>query len=155
MIASTRFTDLIGCVLPLQLAPMGGIGTTELAAAVAVAGGLGMVPASEAAATGACGRNFLMPFVPPLEVIGEVARTARVIEFFYGDPDRQLVKAAHRGGALVGWQVGSAEEASAAEECGCDYVAAQGIEAGGHRLRGLARVGSASRLRPEVARGNR
>jgi hypothetical protein len=33
----------------------------------------------------------------------------------YGDPDRRLVEAAHRGGALAGWQVGSPEEASAAD----------------------------------------
>ena len=132
MTGGTRFTDLIGCTLPLQLAPMGGVGTTELAAAVAAAGGLGMVPATEAAPPGASGVNFLMPFVPPLDVVSDVARSARVVEFFYGDPDRQLVEAAHRGGALAGWQVGSAEEASAAQDAGCDYVAAQGIEAGGH-----------------------
>jgi NAD(P)H-dependent flavin oxidoreductase YrpB (nitropropane dioxygenase family) len=43
-----------------------------------------------------------------------------------------VVEAAHDGGALAGWQVGSAGEAAAAEECGCDYVVAQGTEAGGH-----------------------
>jgi NAD(P)H-dependent flavin oxidoreductase YrpB (nitropropane dioxygenase family) len=73
-----------------------------------------------------------MPFVPPLETVGEAATTARVVEFFYGDPDRQLVQAVHHGGALAGWQVGSAAEASAAEDAGCDYVVAQGTEAGGH-----------------------
>jgi nitronate monooxygenase len=132
MKTSTRFTDLIGCELPLQLAAMGGVGTTELAAAVAASGGLGMVPASKPSATGACGLNFLMPFAPPIERVEEAARTARVVEFFYGDPDRRLVDAAHRGGALAGWQVGSAEEAAAAESAGSDYVVAQGTEAGGH-----------------------
>lgn len=129
---STRFTDLVGCSLPLQLAAMGGVGTTQLAGAVAAAGGLGMVPSSAAPASGACGLNFLMPFVPPLEGVGTAATTARVVEFFYGDPDRRLVEAVHRGGALAGWQVGSAEEASAAADAGCDYVVAQGTEAGGH-----------------------
>ena len=38
----------------------------------------------------------------------------------------------HRGGALAGWQVGSAQEALASQDAGCDYVVAQGIEAGGH-----------------------
>jgi NAD(P)H-dependent flavin oxidoreductase YrpB (nitropropane dioxygenase family) len=132
MKTSTRFTDLVDCELPLQLAAMGGVGTTELAAAVAASGGLGMVPGSEPPASGACGLNFLMPFVPTLETLGEAARTARVVEFFYGDPDREVVDAAHRGGALVGWQVGSAEEAAAAAQAGCDYVVAQGTEAGGH-----------------------
>jgi NAD(P)H-dependent flavin oxidoreductase YrpB (nitropropane dioxygenase family) len=44
MKVSTRLTDLVGCALPLQLAAMGGVGTTELAGAVVAAGGLGMVP---------------------------------------------------------------------------------------------------------------
>lgn len=39
--SSTRFTDLVGCELPLQLAAMGAVGTTELANAVAAAGGWG------------------------------------------------------------------------------------------------------------------
>ena len=40
----TRFTHLVGCRLPFQLAVLGGVGTTELAAAVSAGGGLGMVP---------------------------------------------------------------------------------------------------------------
>ena len=40
--STKRFTNLIGCALPIQLAAMGGVGTTELASAVAFAGGLGM-----------------------------------------------------------------------------------------------------------------
>jgi nitronate monooxygenase len=136
MQTSTRFTDLMGCQLPLQLAAMGGVGTTELAAAVAASGGLGMVPASQSPAPGACGLNFLMPFAPSLEVMREAAATARVVEFFFGAPDRRVVEAAHSAGALVGWQVGSAEEASAAENVGCDYIVAQGTEAGGH-VRGI------------------
>jgi nitronate monooxygenase len=130
---STRFTELVGCKLPLQLAAMGGVGTIELATAVASAGGLGMV--RERAFTppkGVCGTNFLMPFVPPIEQVAEVAAETRIVEFFYGDPRADLVQAVHAQGALAGWQVGSAAEAKAAEECGCDYVVAQGIEAGGH-----------------------
>ena len=129
---SDRFTDLVGCDLPLQLAAMGGVGTTELAAAVAAAGGFGMVPMGAEPAPGACGVNFLMPFKPSLEDIGEAAGKCRVVEFFYADPRGDVVDAAHRGGALTGWQVGSAAEAAAAERCGCDYVVAQGTEAGGH-----------------------
>jgi NAD(P)H-dependent flavin oxidoreductase YrpB (nitropropane dioxygenase family) len=129
---STRFTDLVGCDLPLQLAPMGRVGTTELAAAVASAGGFGMVPNGVEPAPGACGINFLMPFEPSAEDARAAAGQCRVVEFFYDDPQRELVEAAHAGGALAGWQVGSAAEAAAAEECGCDYVAVQGTEAGGH-----------------------
>lgn len=132
MKTNTRFTDLIGCELPLQLAAMGGVGTTELAAAVIAAGGLAMVPGSETPASEPCGLTFLIPFVPPLDLVHEAATSARIVEFFYGDPDPRLVEAVHRGGALAGWQTGSAEEASAAEDAGCDYVVAQGTEAGGH-----------------------
>jgi nitronate monooxygenase len=128
----TRFTDLVGCEFPLQLAAMGGVGTTELAAAVAAAGGLGMVPRGVTPADGACGVNYLVPFNPSPVHIADAAAKCRVVEFFYGTPRADLVNAAHAGGALAGWQVGSADEAVAAERCGCDYVVVQGTEAGGH-----------------------
>jgi NAD(P)H-dependent flavin oxidoreductase YrpB (nitropropane dioxygenase family) len=82
--------------------------------------------------SGVCGTSFLMPFLPPIDLIAEAASASGIVEFFYGDPRTDLVKAVHGQGALAGWQVGSAAEARAAEECGCDYVVAQGIEAGGH-----------------------
>jgi NAD(P)H-dependent flavin oxidoreductase YrpB (nitropropane dioxygenase family) len=112
---------------------MGGVGTRELAAAVAGAGGLGMVrDRGFMPAPGVCGTGFLMPFLPPLELVAEAASTSGIVEFSYGDPRPDFVKVGHRQGALVGWQVGSVAEARAAEECGCDYLVAQGIEAGGH-----------------------
>jgi nitronate monooxygenase len=132
MSASTRFTDLVGCELPLQLAAMGRVGTTELASAVASVGGFGMVPSGMEPASGPCGVNFLMPFHPSLEDVREAGGQFQVVEFFYDDPRPDVVQAAHDGGALTGWQVGSAAEAAAAEECGCEFVIAQGIEAGGH-----------------------
>src|SRR5260370_12630659 len=133
MTISRRFTGLVGCDLPIQLAAMGKVGSTDLAAAVAHAGGFGMVRADHfEPAEGACGTNFLMPLAPSLDRITEFARKSRVIELFYGDPASEIVDAIHRAGALAGWQVGSVGEAVAAQECGCDYVVAQGIEAGGH-----------------------
>ena len=128
----TRFTELVGCQLPLQLAGMGGVGTTELAAAVVGAGGCGMVPDGVAPALGTCGVNFLMPFNPSLEHVREVGGRTGLVEFFYANPRRDVVDAAHAVSALVGWQVGSMEEAVAAEAAGCDFVVAQGSEAGGH-----------------------
>ena len=56
----------------------------------------------------------------------------RTIDFFWADPDPALVELAHRGGALACWQVGSLGEARAAADAGCDLLALQGIEAGGH-----------------------
>src|SRR5712692_2744485 len=98
MSTRTRFTDLVGCALPLQLAAMGGIGTTELAAAVVAAGGMGMVPRRVEPVAGPCGVGFLMPFDPSLEEVSENASKSRAIEFFFGDPRPDLVRAAHAGG---------------------------------------------------------
>jgi NAD(P)H-dependent flavin oxidoreductase YrpB (nitropropane dioxygenase family) len=109
----------------------GGVGGPELAEAVRDAGGLGMVTAGEAVPSG-CGVGFLAPFVESLNQVSEATRQSRIIEFFYGPPNPAPVACAHDGGALVGWQVGSASEAVAAQSAGCDYVIAQGIEAGGH-----------------------
>jgi NAD(P)H-dependent flavin oxidoreductase YrpB (nitropropane dioxygenase family) len=121
--------------LPFQLAVLGGVGTTELAAAVSAEGGLGMVPYGvEPLPTelGPSGVGFLIPYLPPLEVVAETAGRVGVIEFFEGAIHERLVEAGHRGGALVSWQVGSVDEGLAAEAAGCDLVVAQGLEAGGH-----------------------
>jgi nitronate monooxygenase len=138
---TTRFTELIGCRLPLQQAGMGGVAAAELAQAVTRAGALGMlgaamVPAPQLAETLAglpspVGVNFLMPFVDP-DAVEAAAGSARLVEFFYGDPDPKLVALAHAGQALVAWQVGDADEAKAAQQAGCDLIVAQGVEAGGH-----------------------
>jgi nitronate monooxygenase len=142
---ATAFTELVGCRVPIQQAGMGGVATPALAAAVADAGGLGMVnmvfmPAPEVAAaldalasqtTGRVGMNILMPFLDH-DVVEVAASRVRVVEFFYADPDADLVRRVHGGGALAAWQVGSLTEARAAVAAGCDFVIAQGTEAGGH-----------------------
>jgi NAD(P)H-dependent flavin oxidoreductase YrpB (nitropropane dioxygenase family) len=84
------------------------------------------------------GIGFLMPFISR-EAVDAAAATADVVEFFYGDPDPDLVRVARAGGAVVGWQIGSAGEAVAAVAAGCSFVAAQGCEAGGH-VRGTQRL---------------
>src|SRR5256886_16359957 len=135
---------------------MGDVSSPRLAAAVADAGALGMVGLTNAPlsyveksldemrklTSGVFGPNFLVPGLvddatgkvdPELAgVIEAAASRARVVDFFYGDPDPALVDAVHAGGALVSWQVGSRDEAKAAERVGCDLVVAQGTEAGGH-----------------------
>src|SRR3989442_5405684 len=67
-----------------------------------------------------------------LKVLEVAASRAPVVEFFYEQPDPELVEIAHAGGALVSWQLGSVAEAVAAERAGCDLIVAQGTEAGGH-----------------------
>jgi nitronate monooxygenase len=66
------------------------------------------------------------------EGLDAVAGAAKVIDFYWADPDTELVAAAHAGGSLASWQVGSVDEAKAAVDAGCDLVIAQGTEAGGH-----------------------
>ena len=142
---TTAFTKLVGISAPIQVAAMPGIATPDLVAAVADAGALGMLGAPlmpaevleralaqlERRTRGVFGVNFLIPFLDPA-CIPVAARGARVVEFFYGEPDADLIERAREGGARVGWQVGSVAEAEAAERAGCDYVVVQGTEAGGH-----------------------
>ncbi|MEZ4863678.1 MAG: nitronate monooxygenase [Caldilineaceae bacterium] len=146
---TTRFTDLIGCSVPIQQAAIGGLATPALATAVAQAGGLGMVSLYgyspevieqvlndlRKQISGVFGANFIMRFVDPavaVDVVAVAASKANVVEFFYTDPDPTLIEIVHAGGALACWQVGSRAEAVAAVDAGCDFIIAQGIEAGGH-----------------------
>ena len=146
---TTRFTELVGCTVPIQQAGMSRLANPELAAAVADAGGLGQVSIERAdpayvarilydarsRTTGALGVNILGPDVEDAadrEAVAGAAPRVRVVDFFWADPSPTLVEIAHAGGALACWQVGSLEEAVAAERAGCDFIIAQGIEAGGH-----------------------
>jgi nitronate monooxygenase len=143
MTLPTRFTELVGCEIPIQQAGMGGASTPELAAAVSNAGGLGMLAASadnmqadiDATLAATAGRpfgvNFLMPFFDRA-VMEAAAPRVRMVEWFWGQPDPVLISIAHGAGALAAWQVGSRDEAAAAADAGCDLVIAQGVEAGGH-----------------------
>jgi nitronate monooxygenase len=146
---TTPFTELLGCRVPLQQAPMGGVTTPELVAAVAEAGAVGMVPAQMLPAealeallddlagrtSGVVGVTFLLPFGADPACVEVAAAKAALVDFYYDDPDPDLVDRAHRGGALASWQVGSAAEALAAADAGCDLVTVQGMEGGG-RIRG-------------------
>jgi nitronate monooxygenase len=141
----TSFTELVSCTVPIQLAGMGPVCSDELCAAVSEAGGLGQITVAglpiemlerrldhiRSLTAKPIGANFLIPALDR-ECLRAVSRVARVVDFFWGDPDRELVAIAHEGGALVSWQVGSVEEAVAAENTGCNFIIAQGIEAGGH-----------------------
>jgi NAD(P)H-dependent flavin oxidoreductase YrpB (nitropropane dioxygenase family) len=124
---------------------MGSILSPELAAAVSNAGGLGQVTFAGIEVEDArrrldrlasltskpFGVNVLIPYLD-MEIVALAVQRARVIDFFWGEPDPELVRIVHDAGALASWQVGSTAEAMAAEAAGCDFVIAQGIEAGGH-----------------------
>jgi nitronate monooxygenase len=141
----TRFTERVGSELPIQQAGMGGVAGPNLAVAVTAAGGLGtvalhMMPAPMVAETldamsertsAPLAFNILVPFVDR-DAVAVASSRCRLVEFFYDDPDPDLVRIVHEGGALAAWQIGSRSEAEAACDAECDIVIAQGVEAGGH-----------------------
>jgi nitronate monooxygenase len=143
--AATRFTDLTGCAVPVQQAPMGAVSGPALAAAVAEAGAVGTlgslgmtadqvvraIEAARARTSGVLSVNLLTEDVDE-DTVSAAAERVRLVDFFWCTPRPRLVELVHSAGALVGWQVGSVEEARAAEDAGCDVVTAQGVEAGGH-----------------------
>jgi NAD(P)H-dependent flavin oxidoreductase YrpB (nitropropane dioxygenase family) len=123
---------------------MGSILSPELGAAVSNAGALGQLTLTgdvedakgkldrlASMTSRPFGINLLIPYLDR-EVLELAAPTARVVDFFWGDPDPELVRIVHDAGALASWQVGSTAEAIAAEAAGCDFIIAQGFEAGGH-----------------------
>ena len=124
---------------------MGPVSTPDLAVAVAEAGGVGtiacmgmsaaqldaVVTAMAARTDGALAANFLTDAVDR-DAVEVAAYRLALVDFFWADPDSGLVQLVHDAGSLVSWQVGSVDEARAAEDAGCDVVVAQGVEAGGH-----------------------
>jgi nitronate monooxygenase len=141
----TRLTELVGCTLPIQQAPMGTVSSPRLAVAVAEAGGIGSINTLAVSretlrrrldemreqTDGVLAVSFLTNDIDA-DAVSDGAARVRVVDFFWSDPRPDLVDIAHQGGALVNWQVGSKEEALAAVRAGADIVCAQGVEAGGH-----------------------
>jgi NAD(P)H-dependent flavin oxidoreductase YrpB (nitropropane dioxygenase family) len=126
-------------------APMGPAATPALAAAVSEAGGIGSLGASwtdpdvlraqireiRRLTERAFCVNLVLAFEQAERLELVLAEDVELISFSWG-ADAALVARAHAGGAAVMAQAGSAAEARAAVEAGCDAVVAQGIEAGGH-----------------------
>jgi nitronate monooxygenase len=141
---ATAFTRLLGCRTPLQQAPMGAVSGPRLATAVADAGGVGTLSATGWSAADLADRldevvarthgvlavNVAGEPVP--DVVVAAAERVPLVDFFWSDPRPDVVDLVHRAGALACWQVGSDAEARAAVDAGCDLLAVQGTEAGGH-----------------------
>ncbi|TDY22785.1 nitronate monooxygenase [Paraburkholderia sp. BL6665CI2N2] len=145
----TALTRLLGCRHPVISAGMGGPARAELAVAVSEAGGFGLlgmvgeapevIECEIAAVRATTNRPFgvnLIPFrTEPalLDAQLDVCRAAQVPAMcFFWDVMPDVVKRAKDAGALVLWQVGSLDEALAAQQAGVDAIIAQGVEAGGH-----------------------
>ncbi|MCC9311434.1 nitronate monooxygenase [Kitasatospora sp. RB6PN24] len=124
---------------------MGTVSSPLLAVAVAEAGGIGSINTLGLArevirqrldhmrgqTDGVLAVSFLTDDIDA-DAVADAASRVPIVDFFWSTPRPDLVDLAHRGGALVNWQVGSAAEARAAVEAGADMVSAQGVEAGGH-----------------------
>jgi len=141
--------DLLGCRYPLVLAGMGGVARAELVTAVSRAGGfgfLGMVREpvarirAEVATVRAAGvERFGVNLIPAgtdpalLEAqIETLIALAVPVAGLFWDVPAPLVGRLRAAGLRVVCQVGSVDEAQAAEAAGADALIAQGVEAGGH-----------------------
>lgn len=146
---SNPLTLLLGCDVPVLLAGMGGVAHWELAAAVANAGGFGMlgmvrepvvlIHQEVTSLRAATDRPFAVNLIPaatdPALLDAQIAccLDLAVPAFtFFWDVVPSAVDRVKQAGALVLHQVGSLQAARQAEAAGADVLIAQGVEAGGH-----------------------
>jgi nitronate monooxygenase len=147
----TRFTRRFGISHPVMLAPMDRISDGVLAAAVARAGGFGVIGAGygdpdwiDAAFAAAGNRQVgigvitwsLLQKPDLLEKILDYRPAALFVSF--GDAAPLVAEAKARGIATI-WQVQRLDQTELALEAGTDIIVAQGQEGGGHGMdRGLS-----------------
>lgn len=146
---ASRVSEVLGCRHPILCAGMGGPARAELAAAVCEAGGFGMLgmvresPELIAAEIAELRRRTARPFAINMIPAGtrpellraelDVALGAKVPAMcFFWDVRPDLIAEAKAAGCKVLYQIGSPEDAFAAEAAGADVIIAQGVEAGGH-----------------------
>ena len=142
---NTKFCEIFGITHPVVLAPMAGVVTDALVAAVSNAGGLGLAPLWHVSADDLrasvrniktltdkpFGVNLNMDF-PSMEHLDAcLEEGVEVISLFWRQPGAFL-EHAQSGGAKVIYSAGDAADAKAAVELGADAICAQGWEAGGH-----------------------
>ena len=143
----TRLTDLLEIEHPVMLAGMGGVSYHRLVAAVSEAGGIGTLGASTMRAdelpVEMCkvreltakpfGVDLLTALPGQVEAgLDDVIKGgAGIFVAGLGVP-RDVVDALHDANVLVGSMCGKVRHAVSAVASGCDFVVAQGTEAGGH-----------------------
>ena len=143
----TRLTEMLDIELPIMLAGMGGVSYSDLVAAVSEAGGIGTfgaAPMSTELLVSEMARVRTLtkkPFGVDLLTASpdSVARNVQAIieggASIYvaglGVP-REVIDELHKHNILVGSMCGKVRHATAAVASGCDFVVAQGTEAGGH-----------------------
>jgi nitronate monooxygenase len=164
----TPLCPVLDIEVPIVQAPIGSVSTPELAAAVADAGGLGLLAMSwrdadairEAyqAATGQTdgrvGVNVVLDEstgeLPPGECLDACLDAgANIVSVSFGDP-APYVDRIHDAGATALVTVGSADEARAAAAAGADVVVAQGGESGGHLQSDVSTIALVTRVADAV-----
>lgn len=144
---STALCSLLGIDHPVLNAPMGGTATAELAAAVSLAGGFGMIGGTSSGGAdwlrtqirmvrAKTNRPFGVGFIssfPGLDDLVQVAIDEGVaaINHSFADPTPYIAAAQARG-IRVFVQVQTVAQATRAARAGADVIIAQGSEAGGH-----------------------
>ena len=142
----TSLTSLLGIKFPIMCAGMGGVARSRLAAAVSEAGGMGCIGAASLSADrikeeiDQVKRLTRKPFAVNLlaldEGLDEKARaiaTSGAKAFVTGlGVAKGAVDYMHTNGVLVGVVCGQVKHALDAVRAGCDFIIAQGTEAGGH-----------------------
>ena len=143
----TRLTEMLNIELPVMLAGMGGVSYSDLVAAVSEAGGIGTFGAapmstellvSEMAHVRTLtdkpfGVDLLTASPDSIErnLKAIIEGGASIYVAGLGVP-REIIDELHRNNILVGSMCGKVRHATAAVASGCDFVVAQGTEAGGH-----------------------
>jgi len=143
----TRLTELLDIEHPIMLAGMGGVSYHRLVAAVSEAGGIGTLGASTMSAdelpeemrrvreltSKPFGVDLLTALPGQVErgIASVIDGGARIFVAGLGVP-REAIDALHDANILVGSMAGKVRHAIGAVASGCDFVVAQGTEAGGH-----------------------
>src|SRR3954463_2877191 len=143
----TRLTELLEIEHPVMLAGMGGVSYHRLVAAVSEAGGIGTLGAStmrpdelveemagvRAMTSKPFGVDLLTALPGQVEsgIPSVIDGGARIFVAGLGVP-REVIDLLHGSNVLVGSMCGKVRHAVGAVASGCDFVVAQGTEAGGH-----------------------
>jgi nitronate monooxygenase len=142
----TSLTDRFDLAVPVVGAPMAGAAGGRLAAAISAGGALGMVgvgavspswiteqgrAAAESGRAWGIGLLAWLLEAKPEQLDAVVDLTPPLVSVSYG-PYARHVPILQQAGSAVATQVGTVDEARAAEQAGVDFIVARGGEGGGH-----------------------
>ena len=140
-----KLLEILNIEYPIVQAPIGGIVTPELVAAVSNCGALGGLALSWSSPEDAEKKikelqsltskpfyaNFVLNFKPKA-LKRSLELGVKIIQFSWGMPSIETVELIRSFNAKIGIQVTSKESALRAISLGADYLICQGTQAGGH-----------------------